>query len=57
MKLYHVNIEFDNALIYQEDIKANNKREAAKKAKQRLAKKLFKESKLKTYDVVESCIF
>ena len=57
MKLYLVSIEFDNALIYQEDVKANNKREAARKAKQRLAKKLFKESKLKTYDVVEGCDF
>lgn len=53
MKKYMVRIEFDKLLIYQEDVYANTKREAYSKAKKRLAKKLFKMSKLKNYYCVE----
>lgn len=56
MKPYIVSIEFDGSIIYTEDVKANNRREAARKAKQRLAKRLFKESRLKTYDVQEDAL-
>lgn len=50
---YLVRIEFDKAVIYQEDVTANSRKEAYAKAKARLAKKLFKASKLKNYDCKE----
>jgi hypothetical protein len=53
MKKYIVTILFDKSLTYQEDVYANTKREAYSKAKKRLAKKLFKMSKLKNYYCVE----
>lgn len=49
MKNYIVRIEFDHALIYSEEVKAGNKKEAYAKAKKRLAKKLFRPSKLTNY--------
>lgn len=50
LKSFFVNIIFDNHLIYGVDVKAKNKPEAYRKAKTKLAKQLFKESKLKNYD-------
>lgn len=54
MKSYYVSITFDKSLIYTEEIKANNKKEAYAKAKKRLAKKLFRPSKLTNYSCNES---
>lgn len=49
MRPYFVCITFDGSLIYGEDVMANSKREAYTKAKNKLARKLFKMSKLTNY--------
>lgn len=51
---YIVRIAFDKHLIYNVDVKAKNKPEAYRKAKQKLARQLFKMSKLKSYDCVQA---
>lgn len=53
MKSYFVRITFDGSLIYGEDVMANSKSEAYIKAKEKLARKLFKKSKLKNYSCNE----
>ena len=53
MKSYFVRIYFDGSLIYGVDVKANSKREAYKKAKERLARKLFRKSRLTNYSCNE----
>lgn len=53
IKKYLTRITFDGMVIYAEEVKANSKREAYDKAKTRLAKKLFKCSKLKNYSCEE----
>jgi len=51
---YIVRIAFDKHLIYDVDVKAKNKPEAYRKAKQKLARQIFKMSKLKSYDCVQA---
>lgn len=53
MKTYFVIIEFDKALLYQVEVKARNKIEAYAKAKAKLARQIFKSTKLKQYDINE----
>lgn len=50
---YIVHIAFDKQLIYDVDVKAKNKPEAYRKAKQKLARQLFKMSKLKNYSCIQ----
>ena len=53
MNKYLVRITFDHSVIYLEDVTARTKAEAYKKAKARLAKRLFKPSSLKNYSCTE----
>lgn len=53
MNNYYVKICFDKTMIYGIDVKAKDKKGAYQKAKDLLAKKLFKKSKLKKYECTE----
>ena len=53
MKTYYVQMSFKKTLIFSVDVKANSKKEAYTKARTRLARKLFKPSNLKQYDITE----
>ena len=54
MKTFHVRLSFDGHIIYNmEGIRARNKTEAYRKAKEKLAKQLFKMSKIRNQECLE----
>lgn len=53
MNRYLVTIGFAKVVLFDEEVMANNKREAYAKAKKRIAKKYFKMSRLKNYNCSE----
>lgn len=54
MKPYTIRLAFDKTIIYDVDVKANNLKEAIPKAKEKLAKRLFKPSRITYWDKIEN---
>ena len=53
-KSYTIRLAFDKTIIYDVEVKAGSHREAVTKAKERLARRLFKPGKITYWDKIEN---